>query len=445
MKHLLTGLLLASLTVPALADEAANYRHLMPLLPQHEGGQHRLVLPAEVYLHAEQPGLTDLRIFNASRESLPFAFSSEPADPPPKPAQQPLNWFALPDSDTPGEDVHLTVKLQPDGTLTASRERMPPSSASMRRYLIDASQLKQSVQALEIHADGTPDNTLHHLTWDASDDLKNWHTLADHAPWLDLRSDTNQLTLKRVEFPAVRYKYFRLNWDDAPVPIKQVLAETAADNAPTQFLKHVLQIGQSKPASQDYEFEMPPAICLERLRLILPQPDSIAAVSFFARRSTQQPWQSITSATFYRINRNNTEITSPAHALQGFRARYWRLHLDRYNAASPAGLQLEISWRPHQLVFLASGSAPYTLAFGNHTAKSVSFPLATLLPGYRVGDELILPLAATGAIASRALDDASFMEKLQNSEWKILLLWAILIIGVALLGWMAWSIKKDIN
>lgn len=444
MKRILTGLLLAILAAPALADEPANYRHLMPLLPQHEGGQHRLVLPAEVYLHAGQAGLADLRIFNASRESLPFAFSAEPADPPPQPAQQILNWFALPGSDTRDEDVRLTVRLQPDGALTATRERTP-RPAQVKRYLIDASQLKQPVQALEINAAGTPDDTLHHLTLEASDDLKNWRTLTNHAPWLDLHSDSSQLTLKRVEFAPLRSKYFRLSWEDAPVPVKQVVAETAADEAPAHYLQHTLTIRQ-RDTSRNYEFELPPALCLERLRLILPQPDSIAPVSILARQAEDRPWQTVASATFYRISRDGSELTSPAHALPGIRARYWRIHLDHAANTPPATLQLEIGWRSHQLVFLASGSAPYTLAFGNNKARSASLPLTTLLPDYRAGDELKLPLATTGALVSHeTVGGDSSADKLQDMEWKSLLLWTILIAGVALLGWMAWNIKKGLN
>jgi hypothetical protein len=96
-------------------------------------------------------------------------------------------------------------------------------------------------------------------------------------------------------------------------------------------------------------------------------------------------------------------------------------------------------------VFLASGAAPYTLAFGNRHAKSASFPLATLLPGYRAGDELKLPLASTGPLVSRATESDSLMDKWRDMEWKPLLLWAILISGVALLGWMAWRIKKEMT
>lgn len=446
-----TCILLACLSQLALADAPDDYRHLMPLLVQHEGGQHRLLLPADVYLHAEQPSLTDLRIFNASRESLPYAFSSEPAAAPAKPAQHALNWFALPDNTsdtlTLGTEAHLSVTLHPDGTLTASRDHAPPISAHARRYLIDASQLKHPGHALEIDADDVQGNTLHHLTIEASDDLRNWRMLADHAPWLDLRSDTVQLTRKRVEFTKIRSKYFRLSWEDTPVPIRQVTLETTADNAPANYLQHTLQIPQMKSNSPDYEFELPPSLVLERLRLILTQADSVASMHIFVRHAEHDPWQSVSAATFYRISRDNTEISSPAHALPGIRARYWRIHVDRYSAEFPAALQIEIGWRPLQVVFLASGSSPYTLAFGNRKAKAASFPLHTLLPGYHSGDELKLPLAATGVIASRATSagGASFMDKWREMEWKSLLLWVILTLGVALLGWMAWNIKKGLQ
>jgi hypothetical protein len=444
MKRFLTGLLLASFALSALADAPDDYQNHMQLLPQHEGGQHRLVLPTEVYLHAEQPTLADLRLFNGSHESLPFAFSSEPAEPIPKPAQQTLNWFALSDADTRSEDVYLSVRLQPDGTLTASRNQPPTNSALTKRYLIDASQLKQPAQALEINAEDMQ-GALHHLTVEGSNDLKNWHTLADHAPWLDMHSDSGQLALKRIEFPPAYSKYLRLIWNDSPAFIKQVIVETAAENTPKQYLKHVLNVAQRQAASSDYEFALPPAICLEQLRLILPQPDSIATVSLFSRRAEHDSWSPVSPATFYRINRDNTEIVSPAHALRGFRARYWRIHLDRYSSALPASLQLEIGWRPHQVVFLASGSGPYTLAFGNAKAKSASYPLSTLLPGYHAGDELRLPLATTGAFAGLPAKEPSFAGKFLELEWRPLILWVILIAGVTLLGWMAWNIRKEFD
>jgi len=446
IRSLLSAMLL-TISHLALADVPSDYRHLMPLLPQHEGGQHRLILPAEIYLYTEQPNLADLRIFNSSRESLPFAFSSEPADPPPKPAPQTLNWFALSDSDKHGENVHLSVKLQPDGTLTAFRNQLPPVSAQVKRYLVDASRLKQPVRALEIDAEDTLGNTLHHLTIEGSDDLRNWRILADHAPWLDLHSDAGQLAQKRIEFPPSHSKYFRLSWDDNPIPLKQVMVETTADSSPVNYLKRILQVPQLQPESPDYEFELPPAICLERLRLILPQQDSVASIQIFTRRAQRDTWQSVSSATFYRISREENEIVSPAQSLSGIRSRYWRIHLDRYSAAHPAMLQLEIGWRQHQVVFLASGSAPYTLAFGNRQAKVASFPLTTLLPDYHTGNELELPLASTGALVSReaAGDSDSFMEKWREMKWKPLLLWVILICGVALLGWMAWHIRKELE
>ncbi len=447
------SLLLICLIPNALAQNEPNdspdgYRYLMQVHVAHEGGQHRLMLPAEVYLHAEQAGLADLRLFNGSRESLPYAFSGEPAEPPAQPGQQMLNWFALTDNNTTNaqNNGHLSVQLQPDGTLNASRTLSPPQTSQIRQYLIDASTLQQPAQALEIEANDGNDNQLRHLTIAGSDDLNSWHTLTDHAPWLNLHSGEVQLTRKRVEFSPSRYKYYRLSWDDQPAKLEKVTVETLAATTTEKFLQHTLQIRQSKPESADYQFELPAALYIERWRLLLPQADSVASVRLFSRRSESDPWLAATSATFYRINRDQSEISSPALPLLSLRDRYWRIHLDRYSSELPATLQLEIGWHPHQLVFLASGSAPYTLAFGKHKAKPGSFSLATLLPGYRSGDELTLPLANTGKLVSRELSNHpdSFMER-HELDIKTLTLWAILILGVTLLGWMAWHIKKGLN
>ena len=439
MRNLLIWLLFSPL---AQALPAQDYAHLMPLLPQHEGGQHRLVLPAEVYLHLMLPELADLRIYNASGESLPFALSGTAAEPVAKPALRALNSFALPEAKARSADLRLSVKLRADGTLSAAGLRKPQQGGLPSRYLIDASQLLQPVQALEIEAHER--NGLHYLTLEGSDDLRDWRTLAVHAPWLALASDSGQVSQKRVEFSPVRCRYFRLSWEDAPVSLAKVEAEIAA-RAPLQYLQHLVQLHQSEPKAADYLFELPPSIGLERVRLLLPQPDSVASVSFFARSSTNDRWQPVSSATFYRITRDGAEINSAPHLLQGFRYRYWRVHFDRYSAQLPPELPLEIAWHPHQLVFLATGSAPYTLAFGNARAKAASFPLAVLMPGYQAADWQKLPIASLGAMVSQAPVAASLMDKLREPDWKKVLLWTLLSAGVALLGWMAWSIKKGLT
>ncbi|MDD4928918.1 MAG: DUF3999 domain-containing protein [Gallionella sp.] len=442
MRSLLVLLLLAVMQ-NTQADSIDDYRQLMPLVPAHEGGQHRLELPEDVYLYAERTDLLDLRIFNASRESLAYSLSDAPATLKAKPEPKTLNWFALPDN--PAPDVNLTVALGPDGTLTASRHHNPPSQTVARHYLVDASGLDYAIEAMQIKTDDTQDNALRHLSIDGSDDLRTWHSVTEHAPWLSVHTGAVQLDQKRVEFPPVRYKYYRINWEDTPEPVRQILVDVTTDNLPVHYLQHLLRAAQSKPSSADYEFELPAALMPERLRLLLPQTDSIASVSIYTRRTQKDRWQTLTSAAFYRISRDNTELTSPAHPLPGTTARYWRIHVDKYSHELPSSLELALTWRPHQLVFLASGSAPYTLAFGNPHAKAAGFSLSTLLPGYRTGDELKLPQATTGARVSREPDPVLFTNRWSEIPWMQLMLWAILIAGVMVLAWMAWRIKKDLD
>lgn len=440
MRRLLALLLLA-VVQNAQADAIGDYRQLMPLVPVHEGGQHRLELPKDAYLYAERTDLFDLRIFNASHESLAYSLSDAPATLGAKPEPATLNWFALPDE--PAPDGNLTVALGPDGTLTATRNHHPPSQTVARHYLIDASGLDYPIEAMQIRTDDT--QALRHLSIDGSDDLRAWHSVTEHAPWLSVHTGAVQLNQNRVEFPPARYKYYRINWEDSPEPVRQILVEATTDNLPAHYLQHLLRAAPSKPSSADYEFELPPALIPERLRLLLPQPDSVASVSIYTRKSKKDRWQALTSAAFYRISRDNAESTSPAHPLPGTHARYWRIHIDRYSHELPSSLELALSWRPHQLVFLASGSAPYTLAFGNPHAKAAGFSLYTLLPGYRTGDELKLPQATTGARVSREPDPVSFTNRWREIPWMKLMLWAILVAGVMVLAWMAFRIKKDLD
>lgn len=421
----------------AQADSIGDYRYQMPLIPVHEGGQHRLELPLQVYLYASQADLTDLRLFNAAGDKLPYAFFTQSPATLAKPAPLPLNWFAL--TDTLDPSVTMTVALEPDGTLTAIRNNAPVALA--RYYLIDASGIGTAIDAMQIEAEAD-DNALRHLSVEGSDDLRNWRAIMNGSPWLSVHSGTLQLNRKRIEFSPVRCKYYRLSWDDHPATVSRILVEAVTGNAPPHYLHHTLNISQNPAGSADYQFELPPAITPERLRLILPLVDTVASAIISARHTEKDSWATLAAATFYRIKRDNSELESQAVSLPGIQAHYWRVHLEGNSRELPATLQLDIGWRPLQLVFLASGSGPYTLAFGNRKVKPVAFPLSVLLPGFMAGDELKLPEASTGAlITSSAPADLEQYE----IEWRQWALWGILITGVALLGWMAWRIRKDIK
>ncbi|MNV06376.1 hypothetical protein D3C71_967510 [compost metagenome] len=119
-------------------------------------------------------------------------------------------------------------------------------------------------------------------------------------------------------------------------------------------------------------------------------------------------------------------------------------------AAAPA---LALQFEPAQLVFLASGQGPFTLAAGlpGATAAASAFlPLASLVPGYQPAQENTLPVAladvARADITGGQPADGALVPAAAASggiSTRSAVLWGVLLAGVAALGLMAWLLLRQ--
>ena len=97
--------------------------------------------------------------------------------------------------------------------------------------------------------------------------------------------------------------------------------------------------------------------------------------------------------------------------------------------------------RATQLVFLARGEPPFTLALGNGSVKAANFPLSTLIPDG--GAERLKALGqATLAGEVAVASPVVAVSPAAGTDWKKLGLWAVLLLGVAALGAMAFSLLR---
>jgi hypothetical protein len=104
---------------------------------------------------------------------------------------------------------------------------------------------------------------------------------------------------------------------------------------------------------------------------------------------------------------------------------------------------MRAGWVPQEIVFAARGSGPFLIAYGNIAATSSALPVATLVPGYASGVE---PL---GAIAVAHVGVAAPLGHIEQAkrprEYRRATLWAVLILGVVVLAWMAWQLSRQLN
>ena len=91
--------------------------------------------------------------------------------------------------------------------------------------------------------------------------------------------------------------------------------------------------------------------------------------------------------------------------------------------------------------FLARGEPPFSLALGNASARAANLPLSTLIPDYKAERLTTLGLAKVdGEVAFTSPAVVAVVDAATN--WKKLGLWAVLLLGVAALGAMAYSLLR---
>jgi hypothetical protein len=144
--------------------------------------------------------------------------------------------------------------------------------------------------------------------------------------------------------------------------------------------------------------------------------------------------------TAYRLQHGGQQVESPAWELNTAAARHWRLRTESPHPPT----EWVVHWRAPQLLFVASGKAPYRLEVGRHDApaKQAMAP-ATLIPGYQPGAEHRLPQAQLAALQQRAAGSAWHEASAKDKQrW---VLWAALGAAVAGLGALAWRLMRDMG
>jgi len=106
---------------------------------------------------------------------------------------------------------------------------------------------------------------------------------------------------------------------------------------------------------------------------------------------------------------------------------------------------LRLGYTPHQLHFLARGEPPFVLAFGSYAAAAGQGQINALLA--RIDEEKSDTFV--GEAHAGKMITLGGNERLQTPPapfpWQRVLLWSVLVIGVFVLGTMAWRLGKQMK
>ncbi len=434
--------LLLVLALGARAQEVSDFRDTARLTPRGHDALQRFALPFDVYRDA-QPGLADVRVFNAKGEPVPIARASGPERPREPAKTVALPYFPVTRLAPPGQSAAQVTVRTGDGTLVAiGGTAKAGEAAAPVAYLVDASGVKEPLAALVFDWDPAAAPVVR-VTVDASDDLQHWRSSVASGSVVRLEHDGRSLVQARVPTHGLRAKYLRVTWLGRGFPVQRIVAELAG-RQPLP-LSGVL-VAQGVKGGKPGEFRFAPGarVPVETVRVVVPGDNWVARFDIATRDSAVDPWRPVASGTFYRLVRDGLVLEAPPVEVAVQAGREWRVRVDPDTAGIGRVLPvLELGWRPAQAVFVARGEGPFTLAFGNAEARPAWVPIALLVPGYEQGAERALPRADVGPVHAALVPESIWPEWLAALGPRRMLLWAVLVLGVGFLGFMAWRLLRQ--
>jgi hypothetical protein len=456
MKVLLALVLLAG---AATAEESSgDFAYRAPLTTPGNASHYRFALPAAAYEGTARRDLGDLRVLNAAGEPVPHAFVPREAQRA-EPRLEAAHIFPLyGDPAKAIESTAVRVERSASGTVvsvTVENGAAKPRRRALIGYLLDASEIQRPLEALLLDWDLREPFT-GHARVEASDDLRGWSTLVGASPVLYLEHAGARLERRRIELGGARAKYLRLSFTGVPAAFALRVArlELRPDRAEPEREWRTLSGTEGKERGE-WLYDSRGRFPADRVRLHLPQPNTVVQVQVLARDRADDPWRMAGNAVAYRLSRPAGEITNADIPVHARGERYWLVRLDQKGGGAGAGeVQLAVGWVPHEVVFAARGGAPFSLVYGNGKANPDLLPLSAVLPRPADGaDAVPAERASVGEVAGNVAAPPSLVREplrfartfLDNRDVRKWILWTVLVAGVALLGWMAFRLLNELG
>ncbi len=446
-----------SLMAPVASAEAplrlSDFAYGMTLQAEAASALYRVELPEEVYRRVTRADLGDLRIFNAAGEVVPHVL------PPPAREAQPPRLVGLPffplfaAPDRQGSETTLRIAPDQQGALIDLQVRggERPGGALLTHYLLDASALREPIRRLQLKWRAGSEPFVAHVTVEASDDLSQWRSVGG-GTLADLFHGDHHLQRDELSFAGLAAKYLRISWPpgEKPVALSGVEAEIAPLDREDPLRWTSAESGSSDGAAGRYRFVANGYLPVERLEVVLPQQNTVIKARISSAPDAdgnyrQQHFQGV----IYALQQEGQILASGPLVIERTAHRYWQLEVDPQSGGVGSGQpQLKLGWRAQQLIFVARGNGPFTLAFGSISAQAlpVDSSLQGMIAALGNGNDQSSMVRPVVAQAVRTLGGA---QRLQSPPpplpWKKWLLWAVLVLGVAAMLLMARGLYREMN
>lgn len=460
LSRLLAAALFAAAAMATAADapEPEAFAWRATLDTGGHQGLVRLPVPADVLARLQTRSAADLRVFDAQDRPVAFAFAT-----PPRPADAPRAQTAA----VPALPLHAAPAgtALPKGTLQMHVERdgtkqsvwvrlsdraadvLPPAATTrLPSALFDTRALREPVSGFAVRA-RLPANVPVRVTLSTSKDLASWTPVPVQgrlyrfdgagAPVNDQLELTAPLNLKD--------RYLRLDWSGYEGVAVDAIAGLLSAGAPPRDLPGVDLPPPVVDGPGAVEWQLGFATPIAKLQLATPRANTLLPVRVLGRNDASQRWRLLANAVVYRLGPPEQESLNPAIVLPHPGVRWLRVEATHGMRLEGVTLAARALFEPMEIVFAAGGDGPYRLAAGHEGMQPSALPLGMLAATTTTPVEA-LPLARIAEVQSGPATASPLQAWLPRGvDGKTATLWLVLVLGVLVLGAVAWSLLRQVN
>ena len=472
------GLAFAGALWAADANSPQAYAQRLPLATVPGAALQRVVLPAQVLAALQTADYRDIRIFNAQGQPVPMALAAGGSATVLAATEKQITLPAYPILGGAGasagtlaqEGLSLRIEEQQGRRVvqinTSAGTPAAPSGQQLLGALFDTRTLGAPAVSLALDVDLPPAQPVSFQVA-TSRDLTRWSPLASTvlycAPAQNGAAGAAQSGSSTIHLTGADLKdqYLRVTWAPAQGGVDLAAnvalrgATVTTSRSAAAAARPTVQVNlptQNKP--HELGFSLPFATPVAAIGITPQGSNVLVPVRVLGRNGNQQPWTSLAQAVVYSLQTAGVDQRSAAITLPSYQGNSWRdirVEADTKPPGFTAPPAVSVEFDPVQLVFVASGDAPFTLAAGlpatdAQAAASAYLPLQSLVPGYQPAQENTLPLARTEVAAAGAANVPASVQApdLSNkTSTQTMVLGGVLLAGVLALGLMAWALARQ--
>lgn len=442
---------------PVMADEIPGreaYAYGFPLTVEGASEFFAATVPLELYRSVTDPNLRDAGVYNAAGQAVPRVFEHPAEEQTDVEQSVPLGLVPLfgDQADVP-EQLRLLLRRDAAGTLLeldtpeqSAASDAVQASPPLAAYIVDTRELEPHLEYLEFSWPEQHRGFMGSVSIDDSDDLQHWRTLGS-ATLADLDYADTQIGQRRAALARQPADFIRITWRNMPddwslLAVHGIHTTPGASTGREWLALDAQAVGES---AREYVFDAGGYPPVDRVNLLLPDENVVVRASVLHRREGEESWRSAANGIFYNINRQGNALRSEPVGVAGARVSHWKVRFDSGTTQGPVKLQL--GWRPDRLVFVAQGAAPFELVAGRAADRLEHFPQHSVLGDTGIFRSLRESgMAGRSSVGPRAeIAGSSSLSLAPASAWRTTLLWAGLTGAILLVGWLVWSLARQMR